>query len=263
MPSKSSTTATLELADGRQLPYRVTVSPRGHTVRLRLNARSGLVVVVPRGFDRTDLGALVRGKRDWVVHHLKRFEKARHLPTTQASIAPPPFIDLPALAESWQIEYRKAPNPTVSVRTHRPGQLIVAGAVENEAACRAALQRWLARWGRETLVPWLTRLAEEIELKFSEVRIKGQRTRWGSCTAKGVISLNYKLLFLPPEWVRYVLIHELCHTQELNHSERFWRLVHRWEPNTTEIRGRLREAWKWLPGWLDAESCLYPTLVDL
>ncbi len=262
MPPKPPSTATLELADGRRLPYRITVSPRGRCVRLRLNARNGLIVVVPRGFDRAGLDAIVRGKRDWVAHHLKRFEEARPLPVDPASLAPPRSIDLPALGESWQIAYRQTPGKTVSVRTDPPGRLLVAGAIADEAACRAALLRWLARRGRATLAPWLARLAEETGLRFSETRIKGQRTRWGSCTAKGVISLNHKLLFLPPEWVRYVLIHELCHTRELNHSERFWRLVHRWEPDAAEIRGHLREAWQWLPAWLDAESRLHPTLAD-
>ncbi|HRD64991.1 MAG TPA: SprT family zinc-dependent metalloprotease [Candidatus Competibacter sp.] len=245
------TIAMLELADGRRLPYRVTISPRSRSVRLRLSARSGLVVVAPRGINRADLDAIVQGKRDWVTRHLKRFEEARHSLAAQASMVPPQAIDLPALNESWQIEYRQTSSKTIPVRIDRPHRLIVSGAIEDKATCRIVLHRWLARRGRETLVPWLAQLAEETGLQFSAVRIRGQRTRWGSCTAKRVINLNYKLLFLPPEWVRYVLIHELCHTRELNHSERFWRLVHRWEPNAAEIRGHLREAWKWLPGWLD------------
>ncbi|MCC9001639.1 MAG: M48 family metallopeptidase, partial [Candidatus Competibacter sp.] len=188
--------------------------------------------------------------RDWVARHLKRFEAMHHWLAEQACIASPYSLNLPALDESWQIEYRQTPSDTVSIRNGQPGRLMIAGAIGNKIACRAALLRWLARRGREALAPWLARLADETGMPFSEVRIKGQRTRWGSCTAKGVISLNYKLLFLPPEWVRYVLIHELCHTQELNHSTRFWQLVNRWEPNTAEIRNRLREAWQWLPEWL-------------
>lgn len=262
MPLKTPATATLELADGRRLPYRVTISPRGRRVRLRLNVRSGLVVVVPRGFDRAGLDAIVRSKRDWIARHLKRFEEARHLLGTQTSIAFPRCIDLPALDESWQVEYRQTRSDTVSVRIEQAGWLVVAGAIGHEAACRAALHRWLARRGREALVPWLVSLADETGLRFSEARIKGQRTRWGSCTARGVISLNYKLLFLPREWARYVLVHELCHTRELNHSERFWWLVHRWEPNATEIRARLRGAWQWLPAWLDPENRFHPTLTD-
>lgn len=251
MPSDSPpTAAALELTDGRWLPYRIAVSPRGRYVRLKLNTRSGLVVVVPHGFDRTNIEAIVRSKRDWVARHLRRFEAMHHWLAEQACIASPYSLNLPALDESWQIEYRQTPSDTVSIRNGQPGRLMIAGAIGNKIACRAALLRWLARRGREALAPWLARLADETGMPFSEVRIKGQRTRWGSCTAKGVISLNYKLLFLPPEWVRYVLIHELCHTQELNHSTRFWQLVNRWEPNTAEIRNRLREAWQWLPEWL-------------
>ncbi len=248
------TTATLELADGRRLPYQVKVSSRGRTVRLRLDARSGLLVVVPRDFDRSGLDAIVRSKRDWIAGHLERFDEIRHLLAAESDIAPPQSFALPALGESWRIEYRETPRRTVGARIDQPNRLIVAGAVHDAVACRAALRRWLARRGREALAPWLERLSGETGLRFSGVRIKGQHTRWGSCTAQGVISLNYKLLFLPREWVRYVLIHELCHTRELNHSERFWRLVHRYEPDATEIRRRLREAWKWLPGWLGPEG---------
>ena len=101
-------TATLEFADGRRLTYRITVSPRGRCVRLRLSARNGLVVVVPRGINRADLDAIVKSKRDWIARHLRRFEEARHLLANQVSIAPPQAFDLPALDESLRPAPRRS-----------------------------------------------------------------------------------------------------------------------------------------------------------
>ena len=239
--------AVLELADGRRIPYRVAVSPRGQAIRFRLSARSGLVVTVPRGFDRSRLGAIIDGKRDWVAHHLERFEVANPPP---ASLVPPREFRLLALAETWRVEYQIAPAKVMIARTAGPGRIVVTGQVENMAAGHAVLHRWLARRGRDALVPWLECLSGETGLRYGGVAIKGQQTRWGSCSARGGINLNYKLLFLPREWVRYVLVHELCHTVELNHSPRFWDLVQRFEPRAREISAALRDARTYLPAWV-------------
>ena len=64
-----------------------------------------------------------------------------------------------------------------------------------------------------------------------------------------VISLNAKLLFISPALVRYVLTHELCHILESNHSRRFWNHLHQFEPQTDLLHGRMRDAWKMIPGW--------------
>ncbi|MDG4553854.1 MAG: SprT family zinc-dependent metalloprotease [Candidatus Competibacter sp.] len=239
--------AELELADGRRISYRIAVSPHSHAIRFRLSARSGLVVTVPRGFDRSRLGAIVDGKRDWVADRLERFVAANPPPV---GAAPPREFRLLALAETWRIEYQATPAKVTIVRTAGSGRIVVAGQVENVATCHAALHRWLVRRGRDTLAPWLERLSGETGLRYGGVSIKGQQTRWGSCSARGGINLNYKLLFLPHEWVRYVLVHELCHTVELNHSSRFWDLVRQFEPGAREISAALRNAREYLPAWV-------------
>jgi len=72
------------------------------------------------------------------------------------------------------------------------------------------------------------------------VRIKNQTTRWGSCSKKGNLNFNYKLIHLPPELVDYLIVHELCHIGEFNHSKAFWSLVARTIPNYVELRKHLR-----------------------
>jgi predicted metal-dependent hydrolase len=77
-----------------------------------------------------------------------------------------------------------------------------------------------------------------------------QRSRWGSCSPKLKISLNASLLFLPPHLVRYVLVHELCHTRHLDHSRRFWSLVARHEPLHKDRRRELAALRYEVPGWV-------------
>jgi predicted metal-dependent hydrolase len=208
-------------------------------VRLRLDARGGLSVSAPAGLAVERVIALVASRADWIAERLRE----------QVGAGRPQAFDLPALNESWRIEYRKTDVKTVAARTQGVGRIAVSGAVEDAAACEAALRRWLARRAKETLVPWLMRVSAETGLRYSDVALKNQRTRWGSCTAQGRISLNCKLLFLPRDLVRYVLVHELCHTRQHNHSSRFWAVVRRYEPEAETMRRRMREAWQSLPPW--------------
>ncbi|HEY4501522.1 MAG TPA: M48 family metallopeptidase [Candidatus Paceibacterota bacterium] len=74
------------------------------------------------------------------------------------------------------------------------------------------------------------------------VFIKNSKSRWGSCSLQGNLNFNYKLIFLPPEVLDYVVVHELCHLREFNHSPAFWALVGQVLPNHKELRKSLRQA---------------------
>ncbi|NJR40930.1 MAG: M48 family metallopeptidase [Leptolyngbyaceae cyanobacterium CSU_1_4] len=119
----------------------------------------------------------------------------------------------------------------------RPYQLIIQGKVD-PTHCSLALQYWLKRKAEAHLSPWLRLISQEINLPCHQISVRGQKTLWASCSSKKNISLNFKLLFLPPHLVRYVLIHELCHTIHLDHSQKFWALVEHKEPNYTVDRPR-------------------------
>jgi predicted metal-dependent hydrolase len=79
------------------------------------------------------------------------------------------------------------------------------------------------------------------KFSFNKICIKNQKTRWGSCSRKGNINLNYKILFLPKELQDYIIVHEICHLKEMNHKDRFWALVSQTFPNHIEIRKKLRQ----------------------
>jgi len=76
--------------------------------------------------------------------------------------------------------------------------------------------------------------------KFNKINIKNQKTRWGSCSKKGNLNFNYKLLFLPEHIANYIIVHELCHLKEFNHSHKFWNLVAKAIPSYLEIKKELQ-----------------------
>lgn len=82
--------------------------------------------------------------------------------------------------------------------------------------------------------------AEIIGVKYNSVSIRAQKTRWGSCSSKGNLNFNCLLMLTDTEAIDYVIIHELCHIKELNHSKHFWLLVETYMPNYKEVQKRIK-----------------------
>ena len=82
---------------------------------------------------------------------------------------------------------------------------------------------------------------EIYQLEFNKINVRNQKTRWGSCSKKGNLNFNYKILFLPGTIADYIIVHELCHLKEFNHSYKFWNLVSRAIPNYLDINKDLRK----------------------
>ncbi len=233
--------------------YQLRISPRSRSVRFRVSPRCGLEVVIPRGFDPGRVPALLQRKQRWIRTALERAQAMRADDGPEMVWRPPARIELPAIGMAWAVTTRRtASGARTTVRETGAGQLIISGAIESEQACRAALGRWLMRQAHQHLVPGLQCVSRELGLPFKRALIRRQKTRWGSCSRNGTISLNAKLLFLSPETVHYVMIHELCHRVELNHSPRFWRLVERHCPDYRRINAQRRELWTAVPRWAEA-----------
>jgi predicted metal-dependent hydrolase len=128
---------------------------------------------------------------------------------------------------------------------------VVSGDQADYEACRQAIRRWLTRRAREVLIPRLASLARQHGLVFDRVSIRQQQSRWGSCSRRGSISLNAKLLFMPSAAADYVILHELCHTLVLDHSRRFWELMEEHDPEYRAHKRLVRAAAAAMPAWLD------------
>jgi predicted metal-dependent hydrolase len=234
--------------------YSICKSPKARHVRIRVSLSDGLVVVVPRGFPAARVPALLETRRGWIERALERVRIQREERAKQAAAGPPVVLALPALGEEWDVEYRPTEASGVSVR-ERPGRrLVVSGAIDDAEATRNAIRRWLARRAKATLAPRLLALAAEHDYPVKRVTMRWQRSRWGSCSPSGTISLNAQLLFLPSRLAEYVVLHELCHTVRLDHSAAFWRVLAGHEPRYETLRRELRKAgWSHVPGWLLSE----------
>ena len=228
--------------------YTIRESARAKHVRFRVTATDGLVVVIPRGFDRARIPQLLEGKRAWLTRALGQIEEHR-LALAKAN-KPPTSIELPTLGQMWRLEWVQTDSHRLTLVEIQPFELQICGPIDDTRAWQSALRRWLIARAQEAFVPWANALSSELSIPIKRVVIRCQKTRWGSYSSKGTVSLNAQLLFLPRRLARYVLIHELCHAVHLNHSEQFWQQVERIEPDARSLRLELRRAGDRVPGWV-------------
>ena len=204
-------------------------------------------VVVPDRTPPQEVESFVSTNSDWIRETCSAMSVRHDDPATN----PPSRIKLDALGHSWSVSYSGASDRRLQV-VEADSELVVYGA-DDDVAKRLALIRWLKRKARVLLVPVVGELALQTRLRPKRVQIRAQRSRWGSCSSHRTLSLNVCLLFQDIELVRYLVIHELCHLKQMNHSPKFWNLVERYAPGARMLDTKLGEGWANIPGWLLAE----------
>jgi predicted metal-dependent hydrolase len=225
-------------------PWSVRESERARRMVVRVFHSGRVEVVVPVRTPPRLIATFLERHRQWIEH--KRAEASR------TAVAPEPFppasIDLPACAERWRVHLAGGIG---RLRLASGGGVIsVGGDAADRAALRQMLLHWLLARARDALEPTLIECAREFGFSYARMVIRRQRTRWGSCSVRGTISLNACLLFLPPPVVRYLLIHELAHTRHLNHSRRFWQCVAGCCPEYRRLDRLLIDGWRSVPAWV-------------
>lgn len=220
-------------------------SARATRMSLRISPSVGLVLVTPANCSEKKARAFLESERVWVEKH------ASLLQTIQQTLAQPilpQVVSLSALGLSRQLCVLSTQR--VRVRCYEVGDQLVVSGAKDDAQVILALKRWLRQKAWAVLPSWCESWATLTGWSFDCVRIRSQKTIWGSCDANGVISLNDKCLLLPPSLVDYILVHELAHTVEANHSSAFWRLVEKHIPSYRDHVRQLKAIEQSLPIWV-------------
>ncbi len=207
------------------MDYRLRVTRWARGLSLRVTAQGALEVVAPRRVGRRTIAHLLTQEQAWIQTAMAEAAARRQTLPPPVPWLVPPALTLPAVGAHWTLTLRPTAARGVRVVPVGPGRLVLAGRVGDAPACRQALRRWLVREGQVHLVPRLADLSCTLGLSYTRTTVRLARSRWGSCSRTGVIALNARLLLLAPPLVDYVLVHELCHTREPNHSPAFWTLV--------------------------------------
>ncbi len=225
--------------------YRIRRSKRARRLILKLDSQKGIEVVIPYFVSHKEAHAFLASNRTWLESHP---DWAAFCQRDKKCL--PQSINFACLNKTWQLYYDERPQQQrIKLIEHESHIQLRGNLKDNEQQAFKTLRRWLKKQAAAYLPELLAELASLTGLDYQAVTIRSQKTLWGSCSQHNEISLNCKLLFFPVEIVRYVLIHELCHTVHFNHSERFWQLVARFVPNYHELRQQLKYLGQYLPEW--------------
>ncbi|ADB49516.1 M48 family metallopeptidase [Conexibacter woesei] len=191
------------------ISYRVRRSDRARRVRVRVDGTTGIEVVLPRRAPEREAAAAVRQLRPWIERRVAELERTRALVAARGA-------SVPYLGETLRLVPERE-----RTRVHRRDDLLLVPAGDH----REAVERWFRRRAQEEIAPRLDHATAVAGTEYSKLTIRGQRTRWASCSTNGGMSFNWRLLMAPAPVLDYVVWHEVCHLEVMDHSPRFWALL--------------------------------------
>lgn len=232
--------------NGKAYAYKVIQTSAARTVRLKVSMNKGLEITVPRRFRLDHADEIFSEHERWILQQMEKMEKRRLLRERHQ------------LRDGSVLHVLGEPHKIKIVGSGKPGvkkvqQLLfledraIVDGHELHVHCDGTVKH-----AKETLEPYLRgiaekhfvkragELAEQMGVEFRKITIRGQKTRWGSCTREKHLNFNWRLVLLPADVAESVIVHELAHTVHMNHSRAFYGFVERFCPEYRKLQKDLR-----------------------
>jgi predicted metal-dependent hydrolase len=223
--------------------YQLKISTRARRPSLNISVKNGLEVIIPPKTPKSFIEAFITKNRTWIKKHQHLIDAA------QAPFSPPNFIELLALKKRWAILYIDSNTREKKIQLFSE-KILLSKQHQTKENFQRGIRFCLKNIAIQHLSTHMAQLSQKHQLPFDRLTFRLQSTRWGSCSLQKNIALNAALLFMPFQTVHYVMIHELCHTQYLNHSKRFWNKVESLMPNYNQHKKILKQTHLYLPTWI-------------
>ncbi len=191
------------------LPYRIRRSSRARRVRITVAGDGEVIVTLPKKAAERRAAEAVRELRPWIDRRKAALARAAAEVAREPDTVPYLGANLRLVPEAGR------------ERVHRRGDALLVP----PGAATDAIERWYRRRARAEIAPRLDAATARAGSRYTGLTIRGQRTRWASCSSEGKMSFNWRLLLAPPEILDYVVEHEVCHLEVMDHSPRFWALL--------------------------------------
>ena len=219
-------------------------STRAKHLHIKVTAYGQVIVVIPKRVKKFNIESILNSHKNWIDTRLNKVASIRQDNPSFDELLPEK-IELKLTTEHFVLHY-DLKSDRDSLREKGDALYVTA---TNDLVVGKMLKKWLQVKARQQLPYLLRQMADQTSLRYNNVTIRGQKTRWGSCSAAANINLNRNLLFLPEPLVRHLMLHELCHTRHLNHSAEYWKFVESFEPNYKTYEKKLSGAYVNVPRW--------------
>lgn len=221
--------------DGKTVSYELKCSVRAKAVRFQIKAESGLTVFIPKRYKPEGLPELFQKHSRWIQEKLAKYCTQ---PTLKGDLRSGDKLLYLGRAVPLLIRLRRTSTICLKLRKDK---IIVELPDQMKDRLDVVLERWYRLQAGYLIKGKVDELASRLGLSYSRLFIRGQKTRWGTCSKKGNLSFNWKLIIAPEPVVDYVIVHELTHLKEMNHGKKFWALVAEHCPRWREHKKWLRE----------------------
>ncbi len=216
------------------LNYKIVRSQKRKKLTITVERDRSIIVHAPEGTSEETVRRVVDTKRQWLFEKLRHPQKYEGRPS-----APGKEVvngeSAPYLGRDYRIEVAE----TESGEVEFARRFLVPRA--RQAERRKVLRSWYSARAKENILPRVKQHAQELGVEFAEARIVDNRYRWGSCTVKDKVNLNWRLIKAPMFVIDYVIIHELAHLIEANHTSRFWNIIRANAPKMEKARTWLKQ----------------------
>ncbi len=218
---------------GKEISYTLKRSGRRRSIGLRIDER-GLTVNVPLRASEKWLHSVLQDKADWVVEKLDSWQSKKAPPICWAEGARIPFR-----GEEFTLQLTPRARGAVP-QLHGEILHVPAGVGAEAAEIEKSVTQWYRSEALRVFAECVEHFAPQLQVAPREIKLSAARTQWGSCTAHGVVRLNWQLVKMPLHLIDYVVVHELAHLVEMNHSPAFWSVVESACPDYKQCRAELR-----------------------
>lgn len=211
--------------------YQVQRSARSRNLRLKINANGSVVVSAPPRASDQLIARFVESNMDWITRNLAK--------VTARKVQ----LDPDQLMVFGQTYQREIHDGDHRVGIHpvfiQDGKIHLQPVSNTKASIQRTFETFLKTTAQKYIVPRTKQLAELMNITYTTLTLRDQKTRWGSCSSQGGLNFNWRLVQYPTAVIDYVIVHELAHRREMNHSNRFWAIVAKFDPEYNAHR-------KWL-----------------
>ena len=215
------------------LEYTIKKSSKRRKLTISVERDSKVIVHVPEGTSAEKIEKVSESKRQWIfekIRHAQKYKKRPHAPGKELVSGESALY----MGRSYQIEILKIDLEKVDFKN----KFLIPQHLRTEG--REVLRDWYIEKAKERIIPRVKRIAQDLGVDYSEAKIVDNKYRWGSCTPKNNVHLNWRLIKAPMFVIDYVIVHELAHLIEPNHNDRFWNIVRTHNPNAEKAKEWLK-----------------------
>jgi predicted metal-dependent hydrolase len=217
-----------------ELDYQIIRSPKRKKLTISVERDRSIIIHAPDGTSEEEVRRVVNAKRQWILmklNHPQKYRDRLHPPGKEVVNGE----SAPYLGRDYRIEVTETTSGEIEFST----LFLVPPA--HHAKRREVLRDWYIARAKEKILTRAEQHARELGVEFAAARIVDNRYRWGSCTVNNNLRFNWRLIKAPMFVIDYVIVHELAHLVEANHTSRFWSIVHARTPTMGKAKAWLKE----------------------